>query len=208
MCYNLLLPALVYLALKSPGLVAGGIAEPVADARRGQVPDDDQIQQLIVSTLAEIGDFWTTIFQENGLIYKDPILRMFRNVAYTECGLIYTAGGLFYCASERKLYVDTGFFESFSERLGASGTFGQALMIAHEVGHHVQNEMGILPNFKQLREQVGREGARKLAVRVELQAECFAGMWGTTCRTKGLFQKRFSNRRKMQRGSSAMMRCS
>ena len=103
---------------------------------------------------------------------------MFRNAAYTECGLIYTAGGLFYCASERKLYVDTGFFERFSELLGVSGSFGQAFMIAHEVGHHVQNEMGILPNFKQLREQVGREGTRKLAVRVELQADCFAGMWG------------------------------
>ena len=110
MFYNFLLPALIYLALKSPGLVAEGFADPDADARRGQVSDDDQIQQSIVSTLAEIGDFWITIFHENGLTYKGPILRMFRNAVYTECGLIYTAGGLFYCASERKLYVDTGFF--------------------------------------------------------------------------------------------------
>ena len=112
-------------------------------------------------------------------------------MAYTECGLIYTAGGLFYCPSERKLYIDTAFLKGPSERLGASGDFGQAFMIAHEVGHHVQNEMGILPNFKQLREQVGREDARKLAVRVELQADCFAGMWGYYMAHNGSLPKAF-----------------
>ena len=191
MCSNVLSPAVLYLALKSLGLVAGVIAVPIAEARPGQVSDDDQIQQVLVSTLAEIGDFWTTIFHENGLAYKGPTLSMFRNVAYTECGLRYTSGGLFYCASERKLYVDTGFFAKFSDQLGASGSFGQAFMIAHEVGHHVQNEMGILPNFKRLREQVGRESTRNLAVRVELQADCFAGMWGYYMAHKGSVPEAF-----------------
>ena len=191
MCFYLLLPPLVYIALKCPGLITGGNAEPIADTQRGEVSDDDQIQQLIVSTLTEIGDFWTEIFQENGLRYERPILSMFHNAAYTGCGLVYTAQGLFYCASERKLYVDTGFFKNVSDLLGASGSFGQAFMIAHEVSHHVQNEMGVLPNFKQLREQVGPEGAQKLAVRVELQADCFAGMWGHYMTHKEVVPKAF-----------------
>ena len=116
---------------------------------------------------------------------------MFHNLAYSECGLINTAAGLFYCASERKLYVDTGFFMKYSGLLGVSGTFGQAFLIAHEVGHHVQSEMGILPDFKQMREQLGPEGVRKLAIRVELQADCFAGLWGYYMSHKEALPKAF-----------------
>lgn len=141
------------------------------------VPHNDEMKQFVATVLGNTEDVWNNIFQKMGATYEEPQLVMFSGMVRSACGMAQSASGPFYCPLDHKLYLDTSFFDELDRRFGAPGDFAQAYVISHEVGHHVQNLLGILPKVEQLKQQVGRSEANALSVRVELQADCFAGVW-------------------------------
>jgi predicted metalloprotease len=123
-----------------------------------------------------------------GQTYTDPKLVLFSGSFPSACGQASAATGPFYCPSDQKVYLDMAFFQQMKDQFGASGDFAQAYVIAHEVGHHVQDLLGILPKFNQARRTMNEVDANKMSVRIELQADCFAGIWGKFTQQKGILQ--------------------
>jgi hypothetical protein len=123
-------------------------------------------------------DTWTSIFRNSGQRYEEPTLVLFSGATNTACGLGESAMGPFYCPGDRQVYLDTSFFEELDQRFGAPGDFAQAYVIAHEIGHHVQNLLGLSERVQNARQRVGRAEGNALSVRLELQADCYAGVWG------------------------------
>ncbi|TJW41833.1 MAG: neutral zinc metallopeptidase [Mesorhizobium sp.] len=152
-------------------------------------PASDEMKQFVSTVLAETEDTWTGIFQANGLSYEDPKLVLFSGQIRSACGFASSAAGPFYCPGDHKVYLDTTFFQQLDQQFGASGDFAQAYVIAHEVGHHVQNITGILPKFNQMRQQMGEAEANQMSVRIELQADCFAGVWAHFTGQKGILEQ-------------------
>ena len=138
---------------------------------------DDPEKKFIRTLLADTEDVWRDIFTKGGATYRDPKLVLFRGATPTACGQGQAAMGPFYCPADQKVYIDLGFYETLKTRLGAPGDFAQAYVIAHEVGHHVQNLLGISNKVEQKRGQVSQAEYNALSVRLELQADCFAGVW-------------------------------
>ena len=122
-------------------------------------------------------DVWTSVFRDLGRQYRDPKLVLYRDATRTECGVGQSAMGPFYCPADQRVYLDLGFFDDLERRFHAPGQFPQAYVIAHEVGHHVQNLLGISAKTEQMKERMSKRDANALSVRVELQADCFAGVW-------------------------------
>ena len=151
-------------------------------------PASDEMKQFVATVLAETEDAWNGIFQAEGLKYEEPTLRLFSGSVNSACGMASAASGPFYCPGDRKVYLDTDFFDQLANQFGASGDFAEAYVIAHEVGHHVQNLTGVLPKFNQMRQQVSEAEANELSIRVELQADCFAGIWGKFTAQKGILE--------------------
>ncbi|WFR94152.1 KPN_02809 family neutral zinc metallopeptidase [Rhizobium tumorigenes] len=151
-----------------------------------QNPGNDETKAFVATVLAETEDTWGGIFKSMGKTYEDPKLVLFTNRLNSGCGLASTASGPFYCPSDRKIYLDMGFFQEMKDKFGASGDFAQAYVVAHEVGHHVQNLLGILPKADQARSQMNEVDSNKMSVRIELQADCFAGIWGKFTQQKGI----------------------
>lgn len=114
---------------------------------------------------------------------------LFSGQVRSACGFASAASGPFYCPNDQKVYLDTSFFRQLEQQFGASGDFAQAYVIAHEVGHHVQNLTGILPRFNQMRQNMSEAEANQMSIRVELQADCFAGVWGKYTAQKGLLEQ-------------------
>jgi predicted metalloprotease len=163
-------------------LLSGGTSSSVQSApgEPAQSPAADDAQAKFVSqVLRSTETVWTTAFQENGRTYEDPKLRLFRDSYPTACGQGAAAAGPFYCPKDHIVYLDLGFFDVMTQQLGAPGQFGHAYVIAHEVGHHVQNLLGILDKIDAQRERGGDAQSNALSVRLELQADCFAGVWAT-----------------------------
>jgi uncharacterized protein len=136
-------------------------------------PDAKFVSQVLKST--EV--VWTDAFQERGKTYTEPKLRLYRDSYPTACGQGSAAAGPFYCPEDRIVYLDLGFFDLMTRQLGAPGQFAHAYVIGHEVGHHVQNLLGILGKINAQRERSSEAQANALSVRIELQADCFAGVW-------------------------------
>ena len=132
---------------------------------------------FVSTVLADTEDVWKDVFAKNGGTYKDPPLVLFRGATQTACGQGQAAMGPFYCPADQKVYIDLGFYETLKKRLGAPGDFAQAYVIAHEVGHHVQNLLGISGKMDQMRGRVSKAEYNALSVRLELQADCLAGVW-------------------------------
>ena len=128
--------------------------------------------------LADTEDVWGAVFREQGRTYKPPKLVLFTDAVESACGLAGAASGPFYCPGDHKLYLDLSFFRELEQRFKAPGDFAQAYVVAHEVGHHVQNLLGIERSYQAARGRAGERGANRLSVRLELQADCFAGVWG------------------------------
>lgn len=139
-------------------------------------PADDAQKQFIARVLASTEDVWTSYFTQMGKTYHAPHLVLFSGGTNSACGYAQTASGPFYCPADQKVYLDLGFFQELQDRLGAGGEFARAYVVAHEVGHHVQNQLGIM---QQMNQQYGaaQRGASSQSVRLELQADCFAGVW-------------------------------
>jgi len=146
---------------------------------QGPAPKPTDAKGHFVSVvLADTEDTWTALFRERGKAYQPPKLTLYSQSYPTACGMGSAAAGPFYCPSDRKVYLDTAFFDLLQQRFHAPGQFAQAYVIAHEVGHHVQNEIGVMAQTQQLRERMSERQYNQVSVRVELQADCFAGIWG------------------------------
>ena len=152
-------------------------------------PANDEMTAFVRTILAETEDTWTDIFRANGQTYKQPRLTLFSRQVQSACGFASSATGPFYCPSDNRVYLDTSFFRQLSQQFGASGDFAQAYVIAHEVGHHVQNLLGIMAKYHQVRSSMNETEANRMSVRVELQADCFAGVWGKHTEQKGILDQ-------------------
>ncbi|HEX3139241.1 MAG TPA: neutral zinc metallopeptidase [Rhizobacter sp.] len=160
------------------GLLSGGGPAPqVQQAPAQRPPADDKLARFVSVVLADTEDVWREQFKQMGGTYRDPKLRLFRGSEVTACGRGEAAMGPFYCPGDQKVYIDLDFYETMRTRLGAPGDFAQAYVIAHEVGHHVQNLMGITGKVDGMRGRVSDAQQNALSVRLELQADCFAGVW-------------------------------
>ncbi|WP_295407720.1 neutral zinc metallopeptidase [uncultured Thiocystis sp.] len=137
----------------------------------------DELADFVSVILADTEDTWGAIFRERGERYSDPKLVMYTGMTRSACGLGKAAMGPFYCPADRKVYIDLDFYRELRDGLGAHGDFAQAYVIAHEIGHHVQNLLGISDQVDALRQRASQTEANALSVRLELQADCFAGLW-------------------------------
>ena len=138
---------------------------------------EKELVEFVSVILADTEDTWSSIFQKGGRTYKAPHLVLFRNSVDSACGLSQSAMGPFYCPRDQKVYIDLGFYNELKNRFKAPGDFAQAYVIAHEVGHHVQTLLGISEKVHKARQKMGKVDANKLSVKLELQADCFAGVW-------------------------------
>lgn len=137
----------------------------------------DPETQFVARVLKSTEDVWGDLFQQMGRQYRQPRLVLFRNATQTACGMGQAAMGPFYCPPDQRVYIDLSFFDELASRFRAPGQFPQAYVIAHEIGHHVQNLLGISGKVEQMRQSMSKRDANAMSVRVELQADCFAGVW-------------------------------
>jgi hypothetical protein len=159
-------------------ILSGGSPEPQSQSAPAQKPPADDTMAAFVSTvLADTEDVWKAVFTQGGATYQEPKLVLFRGTTSTACGQGQAAMGPFYCPADQKVYIDLDFYDTLKNQLGAPGDFAQAYVIAHEVGHHVQNLMGITTKMEQMRGRVSQTDYNALSVRLELQADCFSGVW-------------------------------
>lgn len=150
---------------------------------------NDEMAQFVKVVLAETEDVWGNIFQQAGQRYPEPKLVLFSNQVRSACGSASSATGPFYCPGDQKVYIDLSFYRELKTRFEAPGDFAQAYVIAHEVGHHIQNITGILPKFNQMRRSMSKREENQMSIRVELQADCYAGVWAHRTNQKGLLER-------------------
>lgn len=160
-----------------------GLASNIQDQSPPQVsahkqPANDEMGRFVSKILASTETTWTQVFQEGGSRYQEPKLVLFSGATPTACGTGQSAMGPFYCPGDQKVYIDLSFYRDLKDRFRAPGEFAQAYVIAHEVGHHVQNLLGISDKVHQAQQGASKARANELSVRLELQADCFAGVWG------------------------------
>ncbi len=148
----------------------------------------DDNKQFVQVVLASTEDVWNDIFRRNGLKYREPKLVLFTNQVSSACGYASAAMGPFYCPGDNKLYLDFAFFNELKREFKAEGDFAQAYVVAHEVGHHVQNLLGTMDKVTAAQRRSGKSQANKYSVALELQADCFAGIWAANARSKGLLE--------------------
>ncbi len=139
---------------------------------------NDEMRDFISVVLADTEDTWHKVFNNNGKVYKEPKLVIFSGAVRSACGMAEAAMGPFYCPADYKVYIDLSFYEDMKNKHGVAGDFAQAYVIAHEVGHHVQNLLGISNRVQELRQRSRKSEGNQLSVRLELQADCMAGVWG------------------------------
>lgn len=144
-----------------------------------ETPEEHQRVQFVSFVLDDVQSTWAKIFDANGERYRDAKLVLFRNAVQSGCGVAQSAMGPFYCPVDQKVYIDLGFYDELSKRFGASGDFAQAYVLAHELGHHVQHLLGTDARVRQLQES-RPDQANNLSVRLELQADCYAGVWANS----------------------------
>jgi len=155
------------------GLTGGGQQQ-----QAGPRPEaENQLADMTTVVLADTEDTWGAIFKAAGKRYKEPKLVMFTGAVKSACGMAEAATGPFYCPADQKVYIDLSFYEDLKQRHGAPGDFAQAYVIAHEVGHHVQNLLGTSSKVRQAQQRMSKAEANQLSVRLELQADCYAGLW-------------------------------
>jgi predicted metalloprotease len=153
------------------------VSMPPSQGPGGPIAGSDELRDFVAVVLGDTEDTWQEVFARAGGTYEPPTLVLFSGAVESACGFAQSATGPFYCPLDRKAYLDLSFFEELETRFGAPGDFAQAYVIAHEVGHHVQNLLGITRQTHALRARLSPAEANELSVRVELQADCFAGVW-------------------------------
>jgi hypothetical protein len=159
------------------GNMGGAPPYQPGDGSAMQGASDDEMSQFASAVLASTEDVWSGIFQDAGRDYREPTLVLFGGAVQSACGYAQSAVGPFYCPGDGKLYIDLDFLQQLTRQLDAPGDFAQAYVIAHEVGHHVQNELGLMEETQALRRQLSDVEWNAVSVRIELQADCYAGVW-------------------------------
>ncbi len=154
---------------------AGNQPQPAGNQPAGNEPDESK--EFVEAVLADTEDVWRELFRKQGRQYRDPKLVLFRGQADSACGFASAAVGPFYCPVDQKVYLDLSFFDDLRTRFKSPGDFAQAYVIAHEIGHHVQNQLGITDKVHGMRGRVSQEEYNQLSVRLELQADFLAGVW-------------------------------
>ncbi len=163
--------------LTTIGMLSGGGSSQVQQGSAQPPPQGDRQAAFVSTVLASTEDVWSRIFQQGGAQYRAPKLVLFRGATPTACGTGQSAMGPFYCPGDQKVYLDMDFFDTMSRQLGAPGEFAQAYVVAHEVGHHVQTLLGTTEQVDGRRGRVSQRDQNALSVRLELQADCYAGIW-------------------------------
>lgn len=151
--------------------------QPGPQVQHPQTTSEDDLKQFVSVVLADTEDVWSNLFKRYGETYSDPKLVLFTGGIRSACGTAMSAMGPFYCPNDEKVYIDLSFYEELKNRFHAPGDFAQAYVIAHEVGHHVQKLLGIMDQVESARQRMSEKQGNALQVRVELQADCFAGIW-------------------------------
>jgi uncharacterized protein len=191
----IILVILWLLGINPLKLLSGkGLDSPavIGDGTINSTPSDsldapsDEGGRFVARILADTEDTWTSVFQNAGHTYRKPTLVLFTGQAASACGFASAASGPFYCPNDQKLYIDLTFYDELTNKFGAPGDFAEAYVIAHEVGHHVQNLLGILPKVDVARQNSNQTEANALSVRLELQADCLAGVWGREADRRGI----------------------
>lgn len=175
----IILAIIVTLLGGDPSIILDQIPqESQAPTSPQDAAQDDQLSEFVSVVLADTEDVWNELFQETGADYAEPGLVLFSGAVESACGYAQAAMGPFYCPLDQKVYIDLSFYRDLKYRHQAPGDFAQAYVVAHEVGHHVQNLLGISDQVQSTQRRVSKEQANDLSVRLELQADCFAGVWG------------------------------
>jgi uncharacterized protein len=173
-----------------PTVLLQGNVDTTPPPQVQQQGGNDEMRQFVSGVLASTERTWGEIFRRHGQEYQEPKLVLFSGAVESACGFAQSASGPFYCGQDSKVYIDLEFFRELRERFKAPGDFAQAYVIAHEIGHHVQNQLGVMKKVGELQRRSGRAQANALSVRVELQADCFAGIWaGTANRERKILEE-------------------
>lgn len=176
-------PLQVLSLLSDPSVTSPTQQRPAPRTTSGA---DDQLADFASQVLADTEDTWTAIFQQSGSSYREPSLVLFTDSVRSACGMSSAAVGPFYCPGDQKVYIDLSFFHELGTRYGAPGDFAQAYVLAHEVGHHIQTLTGKSAEVRTLQARVSEIQGNALSVKLELQADCYAGVWGHHAAQKGL----------------------
>jgi predicted metalloprotease len=167
-----------------------GPATSVEEVPAARSAAEEELADFVAVVLADTEDTWQELFRRGGALYRQPRLVLFSGAVESACGFAQSAVGPFYCPADEKVYLDLAFLQDLKTRFEAPGDFAQAYVIAHEVGHHVQTLMGISQEVQAARQQLPAREANALAVRLELQADCFAGLWAHHAhRTRGIIEE-------------------
>ena len=185
-----LLLLLLFSALTgtNPADLINSSAPPSESSGTTGLRDEDPQAKFISVVLRSTEEVWSDIFRQRGATYQPPRLVLFTDATQSGCGVGQSAMGPFYCPQDHKLYLDLSFFRDLAQRFGAPGEFAQAYVVAHEVGHHVQALTGVSDRVAQAQGQAGRSQSNALSVRLELQADCYAGVWGHFAGQTGLLE--------------------
>jgi uncharacterized protein len=156
---------------------SAGVSPSVYEEDYQETPAEARLRDFVSVILADTEDTWRQLFQQENLVYQEPTLVLFTGAVQSACGFAQSAVGPFYCPPDQQVYIDLSFFEDLEQELQASGDFAQAYVVAHEIGHHVQNLFGTSEQVHNLRGRLSEEESNNLSVRQELQADCYAGVW-------------------------------
>ncbi|MDU6925975.1 KPN_02809 family neutral zinc metallopeptidase [Franconibacter helveticus 513] len=177
-----------YYGVDLTSLITGGQPLTQQTQTRSISPDEDEAAKFTSVILATTEDTWGQLFEQMGHSYQQPKLVMYRGATRTGCGTGQSVMGPFYCPADSTVYIDLSFYDEMKNKLGADGDFAQGYVIAHEVGHHVQKLLGIEPKVRQMQQNASQTEVNHLSVRMELQADCFAGVWGHSMQQQGVLE--------------------
>ncbi|NRG16067.1 neutral zinc metallopeptidase, partial [Bacillus velezensis] len=177
-----------YYGVDLTGMLTGEPVSQQQTTQRSISPQDEEAAKFTKVILADTEDTWGAIFKDMGRQYPQPKLVMYRGATRTACGTGQSVMGPFYCPADSTVYIDLSFYDEMRNKLGAGGDFAQGYVIAHEVGHHVQKLLGIESKVRQLQQNASQAEANRLSVKMELQADCFAGVWGNSMQQQGVLE--------------------
>jgi hypothetical protein len=179
-------PRLLLSGMQATGVGGDG---GTVDTPYVEGPEDARHREFIAVVLADTEDVWRALFEAGGGRYQEPTLVLFSEAVQSGCGFAEAAMGPFYCPADGRVFIDLSFFDDLEQKLGAGGDFAEAYVVAHEVGHHVQNLLGTSGQVHERQQRASQAEANQLSVRLELQADCYAGVWAHHAeRTKGILE--------------------
>jgi uncharacterized protein len=188
-CFTLIVALIVLLLGGDPSILLRQNQPEQSQVEQNQPiqtsPQEEEQKKFVSRVLATTEDAWGETFRRSGVRYQEPKLVLYRGQTSTACGQGSAAAGPFYCPGDQKLYLDFAFFDELRTEFKAPGDFAQAYVIAHEVGHHVQNLLGTMDKVQNLQRQVGEAESNRLSVRLELQADCYSGVWANFVQKQG-----------------------